>query len=92
MYLVSPLSQGTHQEGALADVARGCEVRCRLHFLLRFVEGRSESCFEVISIYVSSWPFQTRSATAGLSNVEGAFIKLATPRNFFARMGSRFAD
>ena len=28
----------------------------------------------------------------GLSNVEGAFIKFATSRNFVARMGSRFAD
>jgi hypothetical protein len=40
----------------------------------------------------SSWPFQTRSATAGFSNVEGAFIRLATSRNFAARTGSRFAD
>src|SRR5215472_1476752 len=43
-------------------------------------------------IHVSSWPFQTRSATAGLSNVEGVLIRLATSRNFVARTESRFAD
>ena len=90
MYLVSRLSQGTHQRSGLADVARSCEVQCTLQFHLRFVEDRSEhtvllggaepvepcrqraaitELFRGHSIYVSSELFQTRSATAGLSNV-----------------------
>src|SRR5262249_35025899 len=44
------------------------------------------------STYVRSWLFQTRSATAGLSNVEGSFIRFATSKNFIVRTGSRFAD
>jgi len=51
-----------------------------------------QSCFGGDPIYASSWPFQTRSATAGLSNVEGVLIRLATSRNFVARTESRFAD
>src|SRR5262249_33966639 len=108
MYPVSPLSRSTHQRSGLADVARSCEVQCRLQFHLRFVGDCSEhtvllggaepvepcrpraaitELFRGHSIYVSSELFQIRSDTAGLSNLEGAFIKFATSRNFVARTG-----
>src|SRR5262249_44566214 len=42
MYPVSPLSRSTHQRSGLADVARSCEVQCRLQFHLRFGGDCSE--------------------------------------------------
>src|SRR5262249_17638735 len=58
----------------------------------RVIKTLFGSGMELLADYVSDWAFQTRTATAGLSNVEGAFVRLATSRNFVARTGSRFAD
>src|SRR5215831_12778294 len=57
----------------------------------RVIKTLFGSRMELLADYVSDWPFQTRTATAGLSNVEGAFVRLATSRNFVAKLdrGSR---